>query len=70
MTASFELRHEGDVQFNQFLDCAHQVHYWLLLHDNWESPLLPKATGCPALEYEEGSFQDEGHKWHCISPLP
>ena len=70
MSASFELKPEGDIQFNHFLDCAYLVHSWLLQHENWDDPLLPKPSGCPGLEYEEGSFDDEGHGWNCINELP
>ena len=70
MTASFLLRPEGDTQFNTFLDCAYLVHSWLLLHEHWDDPLLSKPSGCPALAYEEGVFDDDGHDWKCINQLP
>ena len=70
MSLTFYLQPQGDVQFGPFLNCAREVHDWGLLHDNWDSPLLGKPSGCPELDYEEGEFDDEGHKWNCINTLP
>ena len=57
--------------FDEFLACMQLVHEFTLEHDNWSpgnqpgDPFLPVPPGCPVLEHDGPTLDDEGSSWIC-----
>jgi hypothetical protein len=54
-----------DTSFETFLDCADNIHSFVLERENWGSPFLPQPPGCPELVYD-GEWLIKGDAgWQC-----